>query len=139
MLAESRGDLGRVAGGGDVAVAGLEGGLARSTPMPRGAPVMNQTLVMMMPLSVPAGPPGGALFSEMFEDSRQPVNAARFVFLDARAQTFYRDWESNTRQIVALLRVEAGRSPFDRSSAIMWANSQPQRPFPEALGSPRCP
>jgi len=57
---------------------------------------------------------GRALFSEMFEDSRQPVNAARFAFLDARAQTFYRDWESNTRQIVALLRVEAGRSPFDR-------------------------
>jgi transcriptional regulator with XRE-family HTH domain len=57
---------------------------------------------------------GRALFSEMFEDSRQPVNAARFTFLDARAQTFYRDWESNTRQIVALLRVEAGRSPYDR-------------------------
>jgi transcriptional regulator with XRE-family HTH domain len=57
---------------------------------------------------------GRALFSEMFEDSRQPVNAARFVFLDARAQTFYRDWESNTRQIVALLRAEAGRSPYDR-------------------------
>ncbi|WP_314193234.1 transcriptional regulator [uncultured Arthrobacter sp.] len=55
-----------------------------------------------------------ALFSEMFEDSRQPVNAARFAFLDARAQTFYRDWEANTRQIVALLRVEAGRSPYDR-------------------------
>ena len=57
---------------------------------------------------------GRALFSEMFEDARQPVNAARFAFLDARAQTFYRDWESNARQIVALLRVEAGRSPYDR-------------------------
>jgi transcriptional regulator with XRE-family HTH domain len=57
---------------------------------------------------------GRALFSEMFEDPRQPVNAAHFVFLDARAQTFYRDWESNTRQIVALLRAEAGRSPYDR-------------------------
>jgi transcriptional regulator with XRE-family HTH domain len=57
---------------------------------------------------------GRALFSEMFNDSRQPVNAARFVFLDAKAQTFYQDWEANTRQIVALLRVEAGRSPYDR-------------------------
>ncbi len=57
---------------------------------------------------------GRALFTEMFNDSRQPVNAARFVFLDAKAQTFYRDWEANTRQIVALLRVEAGRSPYDR-------------------------
>lgn len=57
---------------------------------------------------------GRALFSEMFEDARPPVNAARFVFLDARAQTFYQDWEANTRQIVAILRAEAGRSPYDR-------------------------
>jgi transcriptional regulator with XRE-family HTH domain len=57
---------------------------------------------------------GRALFSEMFDDVRPPVNAARFVFLDPRAQTFYQDWDSNTRQIVALLRVEAGRSPYDR-------------------------
>ena len=45
---------------------------------------------------------------------QRPVNAARFVFLDPRAQTFYRDWEGNARQIVALLRAEAGRSPYDR-------------------------
>lgn len=57
---------------------------------------------------------GRALFSEMFADARPPVNAARFVFLDPRAQTFYQDWEANTRQIVATLRAEAGRSPYDR-------------------------
>ncbi|AUZ88512.1 transcriptional regulator [Arthrobacter agilis] len=57
---------------------------------------------------------GRALFSEMFDDASQPVNAARFVFLDPKARTFYQDWESNTRQIVALLRTEAGRSPYDR-------------------------
>ncbi|MET4158861.1 helix-turn-helix transcriptional regulator [Agromyces sp. PvR057] len=57
---------------------------------------------------------GLALFSEMFDGARPPVNAARFVFLDPRAQTFYQDWESNTRQIVAILRAEAGRSPYDR-------------------------
>lgn len=57
---------------------------------------------------------GRALFSEMFVDPRRPMNAARFVFLDARAQTFYRDWEGNTRQMVALLRREAGRNPYDR-------------------------
>jgi len=56
---------------------------------------------------------GRALFSEMFNGSR-PMNAARFVFLDPKAQTFYQDWESNTRQIVAILRAEAGRSPYDR-------------------------
>ena len=42
------------------------------------------------------------------------MNAARFTFLDPRAQTFYRDWEGNARQIVALLRAEAGRRPYDR-------------------------
>lgn len=57
---------------------------------------------------------GHALFSEMFADARPPVNAARFVFLDPRAQTFYQDWVGNTRQIVAILRAEAGRSPYDR-------------------------
>jgi transcriptional regulator with XRE-family HTH domain len=57
---------------------------------------------------------GHALFSEMFEDAKPPVNAARFVFLDPRAQDFYQDWEGNTRQIVAILRAEAGRSPYDR-------------------------
>ena len=57
---------------------------------------------------------GAALFSEMFVMPQRPMNAARFTFLDPRAHTFYRDWEDNARQIVALLRVEAGRSPYDR-------------------------
>src|SRR3954471_15916483 len=57
---------------------------------------------------------GRALFSEMLDDARHPVNAARFVFLNPRAQTFYRDWEGQTRQLVAVLRAEAGRSPYDR-------------------------
>ncbi|WP_223690507.1 helix-turn-helix transcriptional regulator [Leifsonia poae] len=57
---------------------------------------------------------GRALFSAMLDGVEPPANAARFVFLDPRAQTFYLDWEANTRQIVAILRAEAGRSPFDR-------------------------
>ncbi|SKC39965.1 helix-turn-helix transcriptional regulator [Okibacterium fritillariae] len=57
---------------------------------------------------------GRALFSVMLETTRLPANAARFVFLDPQAQTFYQDWEGNTRQIVAILRAEAGRSPYDR-------------------------
>ena len=57
---------------------------------------------------------GAALFSEMFVLPQRPANAARFMFLDPRAQTFYRDWPGNARQIVALLRAEAGRSPYDR-------------------------
>jgi hypothetical protein len=57
---------------------------------------------------------GRALFSTMLDDTLPPANAARFVFLDPRAQEFYQDWEGNTRQIVAVLRAEAGRSPYDR-------------------------
>ena len=57
---------------------------------------------------------GAALFSEMFVMPQRPMNAARFMFLDPRAQTFYRDWPGNARQIVALLRAEAGRAPYDR-------------------------
>lgn len=57
---------------------------------------------------------GRAVFSEMLDHARPPANAARFIFLDARAQTFYPEWEGQTRQIVALLRAEAGRSPYDR-------------------------
>ena len=56
---------------------------------------------------------GAALFSEML-DAAPPANAARFIFLEPRAQTFYREWEAQTRQIVAVLRAEAGRSPYDR-------------------------
>ena len=57
---------------------------------------------------------GAALYSEMFVHPQRPVNAARFTFLDPRARTFYRDWASNAHQIVALLRAEAGRAPYDR-------------------------
>lgn len=57
---------------------------------------------------------GAALFSEMFVMPQRPVNAARFTFLDPRAESFYRDWSGNARQIVALLRAEAGRSAHDR-------------------------
>jgi hypothetical protein len=58
---------------------------------------------------------GRALFSEMFVMPQRPMNAARFVFLDPRARTFYKDWEGNARNIVAILRTEAGRSPYDRA------------------------
>ena len=66
--------------------------------------------------AVATNPLGRAVFSTMLDDdgARSPANAARFIFLDPRAQTFYREWDSQTRQIVAVLRAEAGRSPHDR-------------------------
>jgi hypothetical protein len=34
---------------------------------------------------------GRALLSELYDAPTRPVNNARFVFLDPRAETFYRD------------------------------------------------
>jgi MmyB-like transcription regulator ligand binding domain len=44
----------------------------------------------------------------------RPVNFARFVFLDPRAEEFFADWERAAKDVAALLRLEAGRNPFDR-------------------------
>jgi transcriptional regulator with XRE-family HTH domain len=58
---------------------------------------------------------GRALYSEMYVDPTRPVNSARFVFVDARSTTFYLDWDSAATDIVAALRSEAGRNPYDRA------------------------
>ncbi|MBB6629807.1 helix-turn-helix domain-containing protein [Nocardioides sp. KIGAM211] len=57
---------------------------------------------------------GRALFSPMYEDATRSANFARFLFLDPAAPAFYQQWEESAEQIVALLRSEAGRTPYDR-------------------------
>jgi transcriptional regulator with XRE-family HTH domain len=57
---------------------------------------------------------GRALFSELYAAPRRPVNHARFVFLDPRAEAFYADWEQAANDTVAILRRAAGRDPHDR-------------------------
>jgi transcriptional regulator with XRE-family HTH domain len=57
---------------------------------------------------------GRALFSELYATPARPVNSARFVFLDPRAETFYDDWERVAGDCVAILRWAAGRDPHDR-------------------------
>src|SRR5712691_11193065 len=57
---------------------------------------------------------GRALFSELYAAPARPVNNARFVFLDPRAETFYDDWERVAGECVAILRWAAGRDPDDR-------------------------
>ena len=57
---------------------------------------------------------GRALYSGHFDSPAQPPNTARFVFLDERAATFYADWDRVTNDVVAVLRAEAGRDPYDR-------------------------
>lgn len=62
-----------------------------------------------------ANPLAEALFLEQFGDPVRPPNWARYIFLDPRAKAFYADWEGVAHDIVALLRGEAGRNPYDRA------------------------
>ena len=57
---------------------------------------------------------GRALYRDLYDTADRPVNVARFVFLDPRARTFFGDWTTAARDLVAALRIEAGRNPHDR-------------------------
>ena len=57
---------------------------------------------------------GYALYSTHVSAGR-PANTARFTFLDPRAQDFYPDWDRVADEVVAILRCEAGRDPYDRA------------------------
>ncbi len=56
---------------------------------------------------------GYALYSTYLTPGR-PANTARFVFLDPRSEDFYGDWDHVANEVVAILRSEAGRNPYDR-------------------------
>jgi hypothetical protein len=58
---------------------------------------------------------GRALYSPLFDDPVRPVNSARFIFLSPRAPGFFGDWERAANDVVAALRTEAGRNPYDRA------------------------
>jgi transcriptional regulator with XRE-family HTH domain len=58
---------------------------------------------------------GRALYAPVFESGEQPANSARFTFLDPAAQDFYADWERVAKDLVAHLRSEAGRNPYDKN------------------------
>jgi transcriptional regulator with XRE-family HTH domain len=57
---------------------------------------------------------GRAVFAPVFQNTTGRPNLARFVFLDPASQHFYRDWEQLAEDVVALLRGEAGRNPYDK-------------------------
>jgi transcriptional regulator with XRE-family HTH domain len=61
-----------------------------------------------------ANPLGRALYAPLFDSPEQPANSARFTFLDPAAHEFYLDWERTAKDLVAHLRSEAGRNPYDR-------------------------
>jgi transcriptional regulator with XRE-family HTH domain len=57
---------------------------------------------------------GRALYAPVFESREQPANSARFTFLDPAAADFYPGWDKVASELVAHLRSEAGRNPYDR-------------------------
>jgi transcriptional regulator with XRE-family HTH domain len=56
---------------------------------------------------------GRALYADAF-GAGTTFNLARYLFLDPRAQDFYREWETVAADCVAALRTQAGRNPYDR-------------------------
>jgi transcriptional regulator with XRE-family HTH domain len=77
-----------------------------------------------------ANPLGCALYAPLFDSREQPANSARFTFLDPAAQEFYVDWESTAKDLVAHLRSEAGRNPYDRGlSDLVGELSTRSEPF----------
>lgn len=57
---------------------------------------------------------GRALYAPMFIDPAGTPNSARFTFLDPRSKGFYPDWDRLASDLVASLRGEAGRRPYDK-------------------------
>jgi transcriptional regulator with XRE-family HTH domain len=57
---------------------------------------------------------GRALFPDLFPDDGQATNGARNVFLNPHSVDFYKEWETIANDVVALLRTQAGRDPYDR-------------------------
>jgi hypothetical protein len=58
---------------------------------------------------------GRALHVEAYSSPERPVNLARHAFLNrASAERFYPDWDLAADAIVAILRTEAGRDPYDK-------------------------
>jgi transcriptional regulator with XRE-family HTH domain len=55
---------------------------------------------------------GRALYAPLFAE--QAPNSARFAFLNPAAQSFYLDWDQVTQELVATMRGEAGRNPYDK-------------------------
>jgi transcriptional regulator with XRE-family HTH domain len=57
---------------------------------------------------------GRALYAPVFDDPIRPANTARFLFLSPRGPEFYPDWDRTAADMVAVLRTEAGRNPYDK-------------------------
>ncbi len=79
---------------------------------------------------IAANPLGRALYAPLFDSREQPANSARFTFLDPAAHEFYVNWERTAKDLVAHLRSEAGRNPYDRGlSDLVGELSTRSEPF----------
>ena len=56
-----------------------------------------------------------ALFPDLFPDDGRSTNGARNIFFNPRSMEFYKEWETSANDVVALLRAQAGRDPYDRA------------------------
>jgi transcriptional regulator with XRE-family HTH domain len=107
----------------DLARAANPGVPRRRRPVPRGLrPVVQQILDAIAAPAlvrdtrldyVGANALGRALYAPLFESPEQPANSARFTFLDPAALDFYADWDRVASDLVAHLRSQAGRNPYD--------------------------
>jgi hypothetical protein len=83
---------------------------------------------------------GRALFSELYAAPARPVNTARFVFLDPRAEASYGDWDRVATESVAILRSAAGRDPYNRDlSDLVGRARNTERVVPHPLGGAQRP
>jgi transcriptional regulator with XRE-family HTH domain len=65
---------------------------------------------------------GRALLADLYPNGSDPgdavatvrPNLARYMFLDDRSRDFYVEWAAVAKDVVAALRIEAGRNPYDR-------------------------
>jgi transcriptional regulator with XRE-family HTH domain len=55
-----------------------------------------------------------ALYQGVLAPEALPLNLARFMFLERRAEEVFLDWDAVADDTVAALRIEAGRNPLDR-------------------------
>jgi transcriptional regulator with XRE-family HTH domain len=73
---------------------------------------------------------GRALYSAQFDSLVGPPNSARFLFLDPRSPEIYVEWDKVANDVVASLRAEAGRDPYDRDlSDLVGELSTRSEPF----------
>lgn len=55
-----------------------------------------------------------ALYAPMLTDPHRPANSARFIYLNPASREFFADWDRTADDIAAMLRLEAGRNPYDK-------------------------